>query len=359
MVSSSLADAFSARGHEVIRADLFRVCGVPSAVPDLVYRFSASFLKRRYSRTYTRLLRDEALREKLRQRFTPDWMLAPLKRYLQRLRPDCVIATHVFAAMLVGDLKASGQLSFPLAAILTDYCVHPFWECCLCLDALVLPSPLLCDAAAERGISPDILVPLGLPLRRDFASPPEPAAVRSELGLPALPLVLLMGGSMGYGRLFGTALALRKQQGIHTVCVCGRNRLLHALLRPFRSGSLTVLGYVPGLARYIRAADLAVTKPGGITLTELSVFSVPALLFDPIPGHEERNLAFWTAHGGCLDGSGLSCREIAASVREIVTDQAEIFNMKSAQSRLSFPQAAENLCKFVESLDKTEKHDTI
>lgn len=359
MVSSAVSDALTQRGHELICADLFQLCGIPAKLPDLLYRFSASHLRRSYHRVYNRLLESPALRRKLKTCFMPSRMLTPLKRYLEQTKPDCVIASHVFAAMLVGELKAADYFSFPLVSILTDYCIHPFWESCLCMDALILPSGYLCSAAKERGISADILYPIGLPLRRSFDSRSVPAERKRELGLSSAPLVLLMGGSMGYGRIFSVALALRKRRELNIVCICGKNRLLYAALHPFRRENLTVLGYIDALPQYMCAADLAVTKPGGITLAELSSAALPALLFDAIPGHEEYNLQFWEKYGGCRDFSSASCTEIASAAGSLLSDSEELSRMENAQRRMSFPQAAENLCKFVESLDKIGKHGTI
>jgi processive 1,2-diacylglycerol beta-glucosyltransferase len=49
---------------------------------------------------------------------------------------------------------------------------------------------------------------------------------------------------------------------------------------------------VNNIELYMDAADCIVTKPGGLTVTELMAKKLPAILTNPIPGPEERNLDF-------------------------------------------------------------------
>ena len=348
--AAALREALERRGHEVTVADLYRCCGVPRRLTDRIYRICAKEFRREYSRTYTRLERDAGFRRRWEKRFLPGWLYPRLAGWMRGKHFDCAVCMHVFAALTLTRLRRKGRLDLPILGVNTDYCLHPYWEDCPGLDRLVIPTAELTEEIAARGVPRETLLPLGIPIRNAELYRVSREEARRRLGLPEGKLVLLMGGSMGYGHIFSTALALRKQ-ALNTVCVCGRNRLLRQKLLPFRNERLQVLGFTRELPLYMRAADLAVTKPGGLSLTELAAAGVPAILTRPIPGHEERNLRLWTRLGAAAEGCG-SGEATAALALEILGDGERLSRMRSALEALRSPEAAENLCAFVETLDK-------
>ena len=63
--------------------------------------------------------------------------------------------------------------------------------------------------------------------------------------------------------------------------------------------------------KYMHAADLLVTKPGGLTVSEALACNLPMAVFDAIPGQEEDNANFLKTHDMCVrlqKGGGTSPR---------------------------------------------------
>lgn len=355
--AAALQEALERRGHEAKIADLYRCCGVPRWVTEGIYLTCAKDLRARYRRVYSRLETDEAFRRHWEKRFLPDWLYPKITAFLRQQEPDCVVAMHVFAARVLTVLRQRGLIRMPVLGVNTDYCLHPYWEDCPGLDGLVIPDAADRKAIRTRGIPQETLLPLGIPIRcpKRYLLPREEA--RARLGLPEGKLVLLMGGSMGYGRIFSTALALRRR-AVTTVCICGKNRCLYLLLRPFQNRRVKVLGFTRDLPEYMRAADLAITKPGGLSLTELAAAGLPPLLTRPIPGHEERNLRLWTGLGAAAAvGDNAGGRETADRAVSLLEDRGRLEGIHTALSGLNSANAAENLCRFVETLDKAIFHD--
>ncbi len=349
--AAALREALERRGHRVTAADLYRCCGVPRKLTDRIYRTCAKDFREKYSRTYTLLEREEGVRRRWEKRFLPGWLYPRMEAWLRGKRFDCAVCMHVFAARALTLLRQRGCCSFPILGVNTDYCLHPYWEDCPGLDGLVTPAEELTEEAAARGVSPEILLPLGIPIRSPERFRLSRNEARRRLDLPEGKLLLLMGGSMGYGHMFTTALALRRH-GLTTVCVCGRNRALRRELLPFRGDTLRVLGFTGELPEYMAAADLAVSKPGGLSLAELAAARLPAILTQPIPGHEERNLRLWKSLGAAAEGVG-DGEAVARLALEILGDGDRLGSMRAVLETLSRPEAAENLCTFVETLDKT------
>ena len=352
--AAALREVMERKGHEVTVADLYRCCGVPRWLTDRIYRTCAREFRQKYSRTYTRLERDEPFRRRWEKRFLPDWLYLRMNAWMRGQEFDCAVCMHVFAARVLTLLRQRGCIRLPILGVNTDYCLHPYWEDCPGLDGLVIPTAELTEEVLARGIPTETVLPLGIPIRSPDRYRLAREEARAELGLPGGKLVLLMGGSMGYGHIFSTALALRKQE-LTTVCVCGRNRVLRERLLPFRNDRLQVLGFTRQLPEYMAAADLAVTKPGGLSLTELAAAGVPAILTSPIPGHEERNLSLWTRLGAAAEG-GEDGESIALLAQELLEDEDRLRRMRRALEALSPRDAAENLCRFVETLDKAPVH---
>ena len=226
---------------------------------------------------------------------------------LDRLAPDAVVSVHATPALAMAVLARAGRRVPPHTTVITDFVAHSQW---------IAPDiDRYCVAAEEvgrdlvaRGIPRSRVVVTGVPVRAEFAAAPEPAQARRALGLPAdVPVVLAMAGSWGsVGRLPDVARALaRTSRPIVGVLVAGHDRDLRASLeRLGRGAPLRIFGFVPDLHRLMAAADLVVTKAGGMTLAEAMALEVPLLFYGSLPGQERRNERFAAAAGVALVARG-------------------------------------------------------
>ena len=59
----------------------------------------------------------------------------------------------------------------------------------------------------KKGIAKKKLLPFGIPIREQFVKKNDPIEARKKLGIENIPTILIMMGSMGYGKYkkdFGT-----------------------------------------------------------------------------------------------------------------------------------------------------------
>ena len=153
--------------------------------------------------------------------------------------------------------------------------------------------------ASERipGCTPQLT---GMPVRADFLTPqPLPDWVPEGDG----PLLVVIGGSqgaVGLNRMVRAVLPELLAQGCRVVHLTGRNdpevgQLSHPRLaeRPFSND-------IPGL---LQQADLAISRAGAGSLSELAVCGTPTILV-PFPQaadqHQEANAACAAALGGAV-----------------------------------------------------------
>jgi processive 1,2-diacylglycerol beta-glucosyltransferase len=82
------------------------------------------------------------------------------------------------------------------------------------------------------------------------------------------------------------------------VVICGRNEQLRQRVERLVSRMpLHAVGFVDNVAELMRAADVLVTKAGGLTLAEAFCCGVPVVVHDVLPGQEAGNLQYVLGHG--------------------------------------------------------------
>ena len=76
-----------------------------------------------------------------------------------------------------------------------------------------------------------------------------------------------------------------------------RKQLKKELDKAGLSRRVRVLGFVDCMDRYMDAADLILTKAGGLATTEALMKRLPLVYINAVPGCETRNLNFMVSHG--------------------------------------------------------------
>ncbi|MDR2529997.1 MAG: galactosyldiacylglycerol synthase [Oscillospiraceae bacterium] len=313
---------------------------------DKGYTFLTLHFPELFGRTYDLLEHNEPARRVADILLASDYISSRFGSYFRDHMPDVIVSTHYFAASALSKLKGEGRLSMPIIGINTDYCLHPFWEDFKFLDYLVTADPLLTDIIEKRGIERDRILPFGLPVRRKFLTCLDKAEARELLSLDLKKrTVLVMGGSMGYGDIEGIVTEILAMDGDYqVVAICGNNKQLLKSLHKIDDDDLHCLGFVNNVELYMDAADCIVTKPGGLTSTEFLAKNLPAILVNPIPGPEQRNMQF-LCNSGCAMHAGKNFT-VSEALRLMFDDPYRLPEMRAALKRYSRPDSAARICEF-------------
>ena len=219
---------------------------------------------------------------------------------IAQLKCDAVISVHVFPAIMMTAAVRQYRLSVPGYFIATDYTCSPGVSCTE-QELYFIPHPSLEEEFIRCGIPADRLVPTGIPVREVFCHTRPQAEARRALGLPETGRVVMLAcGSMGAGPMeeITRALAARLTPADRLVVICGTNqKLRERILKNCDVGRGRVLGFTNRMDEYMDAADLILTKGGGLTTTEVLHKHLPMVLVNVIPGLEERNLRFMISRG--------------------------------------------------------------
>lgn len=254
---------------------------------------------------------------------------------------DLVISVYpIYSAIAARALR--GAVRRPgLMTVVTDLgSVHSVWFS-RSDDYCTVPTAVARAKAIRSGLPPDRVVTTGMPVHPAFAAPRADIPVlRRELGWDSdLPTLLLLGGGAGVGQLGQLALALDSiRQPMQVAVVTGKNAALYDQLREYRWRiPAHIYGFVP-LADLMHAADIVVTKAGGLTVSEALAAGKPLMIHGDPPGQEEGNLRYVQSHG-----AGIWIADPAALVAHVnnwLTYPAQMERAAANARRLGRPDAA-------------------
>ena len=344
----ALEESLKTQGADVVVLDMYKyISRVLYSVVDKGYLFSVRHLPRQFGQAYTNAERRQIPRKVLGILNSNRFLASRLAGFFRDYHPQLILTTHVFAAQVLDVLKGHGHLDVPIMGIMTDYCIHPFWETVPSVEYIVTASELTHYAAQRRGIRPERLFPLGIPVAARFSRCGDKVEARRALGLAEdKTTLLLMGGSMGYGDMPESVAQIDAMgEDYQLVCIAGRNKRLYKDLCTLSTKSpLHVLGFTDQVDLYMDAADCIVTKPGGLTVTESLAKGLPMILVSPIPGPEERNAYFLLNAGAAVLAS--KHFPIPDAVYAVLGRPGRLALMHSAIAHIARPNAAEEISRF-------------
>ena len=217
-----------------------------------------------------------------------------LYTYIKENKYGFIITTHLFAAQALTAIKKEHHIHFLQVA--TDYVSIPFWEETNS-DYFVIPSKELESDFLEKGIKKQKLLPLGIPVRKQFREEYHVQEIKKQLHLNLnKKYILILNGSMGFGDVKDIAKQLLKNTKDYIFIIsCGNNeKLMNYLNDEYKSNDrVIVLPYTNELGKYMAVSEVILSKPGGLTTTEIATMRKPLIHIMPIPGCENNNADFF------------------------------------------------------------------
>ncbi len=257
-------------------------------------------------------------------------------------QPDVVVATHFFPVEVVAALKRRGRLRTKLLCVITDWMPHSFWLAPE-VDRYAVASETTRQALLRRGIPNDRITVTGIPIDCRFAVPLDRATAAARLGLdPTRRTILVGSGGFGLGPVEALVRVLGTVRGPYQLLVvAGRNEALRRAVEGLRARiphPMTVYGFVHNMDELMAAADLLISKSGGLTCAEAMARRLPMLVVSPIPGQETRNSAVLSR-----EGAAAPLRRVAEIVPYVERLQRPdgLAVMAAAARRLGRPEAAQ------------------
>lgn len=269
------------------------------------------------------------------------WGAKKFAAFLNENSYDVIICTHIFGNMLVNEAKKKCGITIPQYAVNTDYAFCPGIDM-VDVQRVFIAAEELRDMHLQAGFSDDQVVVSGIPIRDAFFEKVDKQQARRALDLPTdKKIVLLFSGSIGCGRLHRKAPKLSKKlpADAHLVIICGNNtRLYRRLQRSCNDDTTTVIGYTDRVAEYMAAADLCLTKPGGLSTTEMLVTCLPMVLMLSVPGCETHNLEHFKRHNVAVGTEDWN--DALRLTAELICDDERLMSMRNRLQSIQYPGGA-------------------
>lgn len=278
------------------------------------------------------------------------------RQIFERYCPQIIVSVHPMTQHFFGrTLKDLGLLDrIPLVTVVTDPC-YGFWRGWACDEVSLY---LVATEEARRqlidyGVDPEKIRICGIPIhpKFQFQKEEDKYAARQEMGLdPEKFTVFINAGWIGGGniphifqKMVESGSPLGESQAIF---LAGRNEELKSRMERLAAGArfpTKVIGYSSSMERLMSAADVMVSKLGGLTTFEALASRLPIIAdvtTPPMPQESQTaNLIFRHNAGLMLKRT----EDIVPTIRRLLNEPAELLEMKLAASRIAIPDATQRI----------------
>ena len=257
-------------------------------------------------------------------------------------RWDVVVNTHFLPAEIIASQRREGKLSVPQITVTTDFETHRLWVNQPCEQYTTATEE---GAAYLRhwGVPRENVSVTGIPIHPVFSRPKDRAECLKKQGLTGeRPVVLQLAGGFGVGpieKLFRGVLDV--EVPLEIVVVAGKNeqvrRELEQIDVPARH-RVKVMGFTDQIDELMAVADLVLSKPGGLTTSEVLARGAAMAIVNPIPGQESRNSDFLLENGAAIKINNVGT--LPMKLTQLLGDRTRLESLKRNALRISRPQAA-------------------
>jgi processive 1,2-diacylglycerol beta-glucosyltransferase len=278
----------------------------------------------------------------------------------ERWCPHIVVSVHPLTQHIFGrvlkELKLADRI--PLVSVVTDPC-YGFWKGWAC-DAVTLY--LVASDEARRqlidyGVAPEKIKISGMPVHPKFSFPGEEAAqaARRALGLdPEKFTVFVNAGWAGGGNIPQIFRELiRGQLDVQAIFLAGKNEDLRAAAESMASEApfpIKVIGYSDEIEKLMNAANVMISKLGGLTTFEAFACRVPIiadLITEPMPQEAGAANLIENRGAGVLLKRSI---DVVPVVRRMMEDQIHYSNMRAATVLLAAPNSTRQIVEEIAAL---------
>ena len=281
---------------------------------------------------------------------------------IDEFSPDVVITTHPFPTEMISILKGNKRIKVPSICIMTDYAPHNTWikpnidEYCVACEDMI-------EDMINRGIASNKIHPYGIPVYSGFFHQDEEdkKVLLKDLELRENKMtVLVMAGSFGVYNIEKIYKNISNiPMDFQIIILTGNNKILYNKIKEqikLSNKQTKLIKFTNEVHRYMNLADVLITKPGGLTVSEALAANLPLITFDAIPGQEEANAKFLLNHGMSISiGRGDNCSEV---IEALLKDEYKLKEIKENCMKFDKSNSTSELLELIRRLIKESEAET-
>lgn len=267
--------------------------------------------------------------------------LSRLAKFVRDFHPDALIFTHFLGWGALGHLKHSKILNIPFYCVVTDFAIHSFWIN-KHINKYYVATEGEKRVLKRYGFKDSQIMITGIPVDPVFSATFNKNRLHRKLKLnPKLPTVLMISGRYnfkGYEQLLESFKDVKHK--IQLIVLAGKHRALLTHLANIAKEiemPVRLYGIVDNMHELMAASDIVVTKPGGLTTSEVLASNTLMAIIDPVPGQEQRNSDYLLESGVAIrihdmENGGLK-------IADLLKDKRRLRIMRSHLKWVSHPFA--------------------
>ncbi len=262
---------------------------------------------------------------------------------LKKYKPDAIVTTYPLYQAPLTSVFAIERMSVPLITVVTDLVtVHRFWFH-KHTDVFVVPTDPVKQLALDYGVDPQKIHQIGIPVHPNIHNEQRTRLqLREVLGWRTdFPTILAVGSKRVEGLIESLNIVNHFGAPLQLVVVAGKDEHLYKKLQQEVEWHIPthIYNFVSEMPMFLRAADMLITKAGGLITTEALAAGLPMLLIDLIPGQETGNAEYIVRNGaGDLATTPVELLEVLH--HWLANDQQLLHERARYASRLGKPLAA-------------------
>lgn len=320
----ALLSELSSRGHECVIKDALDF--TPRIKKDftevghsVLYKWAPNF----YGKTYDKI---DSMRKHNGLYFDYARFAPQAAVYLYEGKFDAAICVHAFPAFMLNAARNLFDVHARCFFVSTDYSVAPGLEK-TALDAYFFP-----EGERNKMAQTDVFE-TGIPIDSRYYEHIDKSFARKALGLrDDMKLVLIEAGSIGCGPIRKIADRISAEMGDSTyvAVLCGNNeKLREELSAETQDAHFLAIGFTDKVLLWTKAADVVISKAGGLSVTEIASAGVPLICMNAVPGLERKNLETMLEWGCAITAN--SIEGICKLAKELCRDESKRQEILKAQ----------------------------
>jgi processive 1,2-diacylglycerol beta-glucosyltransferase len=217
-------------------------------------------------------------------------------------KPDAIMCTHTTASAIVNYLKKKNLYYGALGIAFSDFHLHRYWLYERA-DFYLANTKEQKEQMLALGVASAKIFVCGMLLK------PKPEInvelIRGKFGIKnSAKVILIASGSQGTGIDEALIEKFIGKNEIKVIVACGKNKeLFEKLSEKFAGTNAVILGYYSPMDELYAVADIFITKPGGLSVSEALRWGLPMIISHLLPGQEEWNHSYLLKHHLVMDKS--------------------------------------------------------
>jgi UDP-N-acetylglucosamine:LPS N-acetylglucosamine transferase len=273
-------------------------------------------------------------------------------RTVEEAKPDAIVSVHEdFLAPLKSLYELAG-FTMPIVTVITDLTtIHRRWFNAVS-DITIVPTDKGYRLALTHGLKSAKVRKIGIPVHPDLVQETRTAQeIRAELAWEVDKTTLLVVGSKRVGNLVENLRGINHSNlDVQLVLVAGGDDELY---REFQSTtwhvSTHIYNFTEQIPSFMHAADIVISKAGGLIVAETLACGKPMLITDVIEGQETGNLEYVLENGAGM--RAFHPLDVLETLYHWLMNDNELLRLRAANARqLGRPRAAFEIADVVQEL---------